>query len=159
MKRISLSIIVMLTYMISFISTIALAADSILPQELIVLIDNSGISNFIILDIRDIKQYEAGRIPGAVYMPFESLKTTHRVNVSGKKIIIYGETDLDAIKGVEVLSNRGIDASYLKGGFTGWVKVNGKVEKGSAYTKGLPDRFTIPRGLCAPLPPADVFGE
>lgn len=131
----------------------------ITPEGLITLYYEGRLGDYTIVDIRDRKKYEELRIPGSLNLPLETLRSTHEVVSSDKKVVIYGETDNEAIKGVGILKERGIKALYLIGGLEGWKKAGGDTEKGPTYTKGLPYGFTIPRGLCEPLEPVKIYGD
>ncbi len=132
---------------------------SVDAKKLVEISKVKDLNDFIIIDIRGTKNHNKARIPGSILIPFESLKTTHRVTSSDKKIIVYGNDIKSSIKAVDILRKRGIDALYIDNGLEGWKKAGGSVEEGETYIKGLPDRFTIPRGLCVPLEPALKYGD
>ncbi len=117
-----------------------------------------GLEGYIVVDLRDMQSYREGRIPGAIHITLDTLRKTHRVVTSRAKVLLYGD-ERTVKEALRILKERGIDAYYIEGGIDGWRKAGGSIEKGPAYMQGLPDRFTIPRGLCESLPPAEVYGD
>lgn len=128
------------------------AGQGIPPKTLL----KEGVRNYIVVDIRDLKSYEEARIPGAIHIPLETLKNTHKVVTSKANILLYGRED-EVREGLKILKERGIDAFFIEGGIEGWIGAGGKIVEGPEYIKGLPHHFIIPRGLCETLPPAEVY--
>lgn len=123
-----------------------------------VALKREGLDGYIVVDLRDLKSYEEGRIPGALHITLDTLKKTHRVVTSKARVLVYGEEG-QVKEALKILERRGIRAYYLRGGIKGWIEAGGAIQGGPAYMQGLPDRFTVPRGLCESLPPAEVYGD
>ncbi len=80
-----------------------------------------------LIDVRPIREYEAGHLPGAVPMPIEEL--AHRLEEipRDRPVVAYcrGEYCLFADDAVALLRQRGFDAFRLEGGWPEW-RVEGR---------------------------------
>ena len=80
-----------------------------------------------LIDVRPIREYEAGHLPGAVPMPIEEL--AHRLEEipRDRPVVAYcrGEYCLFADDAVALLKQRGFDAFRLEGGWPEW-RVEGR---------------------------------
>jgi rhodanese-related sulfurtransferase len=63
--------------------------------------------NIFILDLRPAEQFKGGHLKGAVNIPLEKLETQRRSIPFGKKIILYGESDLTAFQGAVRMNDIG----------------------------------------------------
>lgn len=117
-------------------------AFKVLPQK----IDFKNVMNeFIILDIRDPKDYEKCYIPGSMNVPFPMIKT--KTYLKNKKILIigYGYGDVFLSNEMELLKVKEWDISLVSGGITAWKSKGGRVEGAlsteDAYKIGVSDFY------------------
>ena len=73
-----------------------------------------------IIDIRDKEEVQKDEMPGAVYVPSDEIETSEKVDLS-KKLIICCRIGKISIDVAERLSEKGIDAVSLEGGYTAWL--------------------------------------
>lgn len=73
-----------------------------------------------IIDIRDKEEVQKDEMPGAVYVPSDEIETSEKVDLS-KKLIICCRIGKISIDVAERLSEKGVDAVSLEGGYTAWL--------------------------------------
>ena len=85
----------------------------------------------VLLDVRSREGYAAGRLPGAVHIPFEELADRRRELPKGREVVVYcwDVTCLLATKAAYVLAKRGYQVNELLGGFEAWRQAGFPVEK------------------------------
>lgn len=83
--------------------------------------------NAYLIDVRPIREYEAGHLPGAVPMPIEELAHRLKEIPRDRPVVAYcrGEYCLFADEAVALLKQRGFDAFRLEGGWPEW-RVEGR---------------------------------
>jgi rhodanese-related sulfurtransferase len=88
--------------------------------------------NVVLIDIRPTKKAIAGRIKGAYSVPYEMLEDKLDDVPRNAPIVLYGDKEvMDAV--VTVRSEEFNFVSLVKGGYEGWVKAGGEIEKGPIY--------------------------
>lgn len=91
--------------------------------------------NIVLVDLRSAKKSEAGRIPRSVTMPYDSLDDTMEEIPMKAPVVLYGSSDEETMDAMEDLRDEGYKkVALVAGGYEGWVKSGGKVEKGSIVT-------------------------
>ena len=100
------------------------------PHNLKRLLDE-GASRVVVLDVRSREGFEAGRIPGALHIPFEELPRRLRELPKGAGIVTYcwNVTCLLATKAAYVLASKGYRPKELLGGIEEWRKAGFPIEK------------------------------
>lgn len=84
------------------------------------------------IDTRPSQASVAGRIKGAYNLPIGKLKAALRDLPRDAPIVLYGDKETDAI---ELLTDEGFTTvTLVEGGYTGWIKAGGKIEKGPNAT-------------------------
>ena len=74
-----------------------------------------------LIDIREVNEWQAERIPGAVLKPMSALKVQDLVPAEGKKLVIHcrsGRRTMDV--GMAMLANGFDEAAHLTGGIIAW---------------------------------------
>ncbi len=76
----------------------------------------------VLLDVRPQDEYETGHIPGAISIPMEDLENHLASLPTDKEIVAYcrGPYCLMSAQAVEILKNKGIQASRLEEGVIEW---------------------------------------
>jgi rhodanese-related sulfurtransferase len=84
----------------------------------------------VFLDVRDEKEYNLGKIPGAVTISRAHLEKNVEAQVPrDKPVVVYCANGNRSAFAVEVLRTMGYEqASSLREGFAGWVAEDGDVE-------------------------------
>ena len=93
-------------------------------QELKQLID-SGVEDFVLLDVRNPHEYEIASIPGAVLVPLPDIETGEgvakvREMLNGHRLIAHCKMGGRSAKALGILKSAGITGTNLKGGITAW---------------------------------------
>ena len=89
----------------------------------------------LVLDVREPHTVEAGRIPGSVNVPLGDVKARFaeiKTKAAGRPIVAYCacQGEHTAAEALLILYNQGLkDVHALLGGWSGWVKGGGKVER------------------------------
>ena len=86
----------------------------------------------VLLDVRDAKEFDTGRIPNALHIPLSELsaRAAELGKHSGKPIIAYCESGPRSQTAGPVLTKAGFaDVHYLNGGFRAWRDAGRPVEK------------------------------
>jgi len=88
--------------------------------------------NVVLIDVRPSTKAIAGRIKGAYSVPFPTLEDKLDDVPRNAPIVIYGEKEvMDAVAAARAQEFNYV--SLVKGGYEGWVKSGGEIEKGPIY--------------------------
>ncbi|MBM9613588.1 hypothetical protein JWJ90_04725 [Desulfobulbus rhabdoformis] len=88
--------------------------------------------NVVLIDIRPTEEAIAGRIKGAYSVPYELLEDRLDDVPRNAPIVLYGDDEvLDAVSDVRFEGFKNV--SLVEGGYKGWVKSGGEIEKGPIY--------------------------
>jgi rhodanese-related sulfurtransferase len=74
----------------------------------------------LLLDVRTPEEFAAGHIPGAVNLPVDELRGRLAELPSGKTVLAYCQVGLRGYVACRLLSQRGLRAKNLSGGFKRW---------------------------------------
>lgn len=88
--------------------------------------------DLLILDVRTPEEFQAGRIPGAVNIPYSHLpaRLAELPPVDGKDIVLYCETGVRTARAIERLRENGYTRlRHLEGDMRGWRASGGSVEQ------------------------------
>jgi rhodanese-related sulfurtransferase len=88
--------------------------------------------NVVLIDIRPSAKAIAGRIKGAYSVPFDTIEDKLDDVPRNAPLVLYGDKEvMDAVKVVrgEEFNN----VSLVEGGYDGWVKAKGEIEKGPIF--------------------------
>jgi rhodanese-related sulfurtransferase len=80
----------------------------------------SGKTDFVVLDVRPPKYYEAGHIKGAMNIPLTMLVAKMDKIPRDKKVAVVCTMDTNSAFAVAVLQMHGYDAWIVEGGIPGW---------------------------------------
>ncbi len=88
----------------------------------------------LVLDVRDGDSFASGRIPGAVHVPVDDIPARMadvKKASRGRLIVTYCScpTEASSLRAAKLLSDAGVSAKALVGGFPRWVKSGGAVER------------------------------
>ena len=88
----------------------------------------------LVLDVRDAVSFSNGRIRGAMHVPARDIAArlaSVRKASRGRAIVTYCScpTDTSSMRAAKELSNAGVSARALVGGFPKWVEAGGAVER------------------------------
>jgi rhodanese-related sulfurtransferase len=90
--------------------------------------------NAVILDVRETKEYEGGRIPNAVHLPQSQLQSRgHELKkLTGRPVIAYCGRGQRSRTAAGILTKVGFAEVYsLRGGLQAWSEAGLPVEKGT----------------------------
>ncbi len=88
--------------------------------------------NVVLIDIRPSKKAVQGRIKGAYSVPFDALEDKLDDLPRNAPIVLYG--DKEVLDAVVTVREEGFNyVSLVEGGYEGWVKAGGEIEKGPIY--------------------------
>jgi len=92
---------------------------------------DSGVRNFVILDVRSVEGYREGHVPGALNIPFEELPNRLKELPKNQEIITYcwNVTCLLCTKAAYVLASKGFTAREMIGGIASWQEAGFPVER------------------------------
>jgi rhodanese-related sulfurtransferase len=88
--------------------------------------------NAVLLDVREPKEFEGGRLPNAVHIPLSQLagRTSELAKMVARPVVAYCETGRRSPGAAGVLSKAGFQEIYsLHGGIAAWKKDGLPVEK------------------------------
>lgn len=107
------------------------ASDSVEPKELAQLL-RAG--RAVAVDIRDANSYRRFRIPGALHVPAEQLsaRKAELAPSDGRMRVLYGRVTAEGEQAVKELSEAGVQAAFLTGGFLHWEADGMEVERGAS---------------------------
>ena len=88
----------------------------------------------LVLDVRDADSFANGRIPGALHMPVPDIDVrlaAVKKAAKGRLIVTYCScpTEASSLRAAKLLSERGLSAKALVGGFPRWVESGGVIER------------------------------
>ena len=89
----------------------------ITPGEL----DRLPADSYTVIDIRDAAAFEYGHIKGSVNIPLAELKAENMP--VGKKLVICCKSGLVSLDAAQELSEQGLDAVSLAGGYLEWLRI------------------------------------
>lgn len=95
-------------------------------QELKELIDH-GADAFILLDVRNVNEYEIAKIPGSVLVPLPEIEDGAGIEkikqlANGHRLIAHCKMGGRSAKALGILKEAGIEGTNVKGGITAWSK-------------------------------------
>jgi sulfur-carrier protein adenylyltransferase/sulfurtransferase len=95
-------------------------------QELKELID-SGVKDFVLLDVRNPHEYEIAKIPGSVLIPLPDIENGDGVTkvkeiLNGHRLIAHCKLGGRSAKALAILKEAGIEGTNVKGGINAWSK-------------------------------------
>jgi len=98
--------------------------DEMSVQELKQLMD-SGISDFVLLDVRNPHEYEIAQIPGSVLIPLSEIESGESIPkvkelINGHRLIAHCKMGGRSAKALGLLKEAGIEGTNVKGGITAW---------------------------------------
>jgi rhodanese-related sulfurtransferase/DNA-binding transcriptional ArsR family regulator len=102
------------------------------PMDRNTLIERVKNGEFTVIDVRPVKEYEAGHIPGSISVPLEKLEQRLADLPRDQEIVAYcrGPYCVLAIKAVELLQAKGFKAVRLEDGIPDWRAYGFKVAVG-----------------------------
>lgn len=80
-------------------------------------------SEYLVIDVRNPKQYEAGHIPDAINMPLERLREECVSLDKSRKIAIHCNKGVTGNMGQNILINMGFDAYNISGGYKNYLTI------------------------------------
>lgn|GEM_PF-1717651 len=123
----------------------------------------------VVVDVRSRAEYDAGRLPGAVWMPEGEVRKRYRsVQRGGRRVVFYcdcpGDEEAERVAR-EVWIRAGANVAVLEGGYQAWLAEEGasKTLPGPRSVKGdprpaetvvEPPRVLTPRAPAGRTPPA-----
>jgi len=91
------------------------------PREVKALLDKDKKGEFLLLDVRQPEEYEAGHIPGAIFIPLGELEARQEELARDKKIITYCRSGRRSMAAAIALCDLGFeDVHHLEGGILNW---------------------------------------
>jgi len=106
------------------VKKLACAADEVktlAPGEVKALLNEDEKGEFVLLDVRQPEEYEAGHIPGAMLIPLGELEARREELERGKKIIAYCRSGHRSMAAAIELCGLGFkDLHHLEGGILNW---------------------------------------
>ena len=88
--------------------------------------------NVVLVDVRPTNRAIAGRIKGAYSVPYELLEDKLDDVPRNAPIVLYGDKEVPEV--IAEVRDEGFNfVSLVKGGYKGWVKSGGEIEKGPIY--------------------------
>ncbi len=106
------------------------------PLSAAELLDKLKRREVVVIDVRPLKEYLAGHIPGALSIPLDELETRVRELPERKEIVAYcrGPYCLLADRAIDILRKAGKQARRLAEGFPEWAAAKLPVEKTNSAT-------------------------
>ncbi len=97
---------------------------AITVQQLKQLIDHKT-EDFLLVDVREIAEYEIARIPGSVLIPLPEIEAGEGITkikslLKGRKLIAHCKVGVRSAKALVILKKAGIEGMNLKGGINAW---------------------------------------
>ncbi len=95
-------------------------------QELKQLLD-SGVKDFVLLDVRNPNEYEIAKLPGSVLIPLADIENGKGVEkvkelLNGHRLIAHCKLGGRSAKALGILKEAGIEGINVKGGISAWSK-------------------------------------
>jgi rhodanese-related sulfurtransferase len=79
----------------------------------------------LMLDVRDLHEWAAGRAPHSVHIPLGELSAATPYTTHVRRVIVVSRTGRRATEAVSRLRAAGVDAVLLHGGLRAWVSAGG----------------------------------
>ena len=111
-----------LAEMEQLVRTYITARDDLEPVPAAELFKRSKLGLVTVLDVRPVKEFAAGHLPGAINVPVEDLGKRLRKLPKGREVIAYcrGPYCLLSVDAVALLRTKGFKARRLEDGFPEW---------------------------------------
>ncbi len=94
---------------------------SLKPDEIKAILDQDKEGEFLLIDVRQPEEYEAGHIPGSVLIPLGELEARHRELNRSKKIITYCRSGRRSMAAAIALCGLGFESVYnMSSGILDW---------------------------------------
>ncbi len=90
---------------------------------------NASRNDALILDVRRADEFEAGHLAGAQNIAHTRLLARMNEIPREKPLLVHCRTDARSSYAVGILQAHGFDVTHLTGGFLGWLKSGGEVER------------------------------
>ena len=91
------------------------------PDETRAILDQDKKGEFLLLDVRQPEEYEAGHIPGAILIPLDELEARQKELDRSKKIIAYCRSGRRSMAAAIALCRLGFkDVYHVNGGILNW---------------------------------------
>jgi sulfur-carrier protein adenylyltransferase/sulfurtransferase len=95
-------------------------------QELKQLFD-SGVQDYLLLDVRNPNEYEIAKLPGSVLVPLSDIENGNGVQkvkelLNGQRLIVHCKLGGRSAKALGILKEAGIEGTNVKGGIDAWSK-------------------------------------
>ena len=74
----------------------------------------------VLLDVREIAEYESGHAPGAVHIPYEQLERRLGELPRGRELVVYCAAGVRSSLAASLLERAQLRVSNLRGGFSAW---------------------------------------
>lgn len=87
----------------------------------------------IAVDVREIAEWQAGRIAGALHIPMGDLEGRVRELPHEQRLIIVCRSGARSHMVTRALANVGYDAFNLSGGMDAWVRTGGPIEPADGF--------------------------
>ncbi|HHT25892.1 MAG TPA: rhodanese-like domain-containing protein [Firmicutes bacterium] len=113
--------------------SLAATSSSIVPAQLLEILNDKSAQKPLIIDVRAKSDYEKGHIPGAVWVAetarmdspdigqrVKSLLADHVAQGGKNEIVVYCFSGYSSVVAVEMLSKLGMQVVNLRYGFNGW---------------------------------------
>jgi sulfur-carrier protein adenylyltransferase/sulfurtransferase len=86
---------------------------------------DSGVDDYVLLDVRNPNEYEIARIPGSVLVPLPDIENGQGVEkvrslVNGHRLIVHCKMGGRSAKAIGILKDAGINSTNVKGGIQAW---------------------------------------
>jgi sulfur-carrier protein adenylyltransferase/sulfurtransferase len=86
---------------------------------------DSGIKDYVLLDVRNPNEYEIARIPGSVLVPLPDIENGQGVEkvrslLHGQRLIVHCKMGGRSMKALGILKGAGIEGTNVKGGIQAW---------------------------------------
>ncbi|MEO0395879.1 MAG: molybdopterin-synthase adenylyltransferase MoeB [Cyanobacteria bacterium P01_A01_bin.137] len=86
---------------------------------------DSGVDNYVLLDVRNPNEYEIAKIPGSVLIPLSDIENGAGVEkvrelVNGHKLIAHCKMGGRSAKALSILKDAGIEGTNVTGGILAW---------------------------------------
>lgn len=86
---------------------------------------DSGVQDYLLLDVRNPHEYEIAKIPGSVLVPLGDIEAGHGVDkvkelLNGRRLIAHCKMGGRSAKALGILKTAGIDGTNVTGGITAW---------------------------------------
>ena len=93
---------------------------TILPGKLKEYLDE-GKDGFMLLDVRTLREFESGHLPGAKHLHVDELRDRLDELEKGKQIVVYCQTGIRSYRACRILMNMGFqEVKNVTGGLSCW---------------------------------------